>query len=215
MTNSKKAISLAETLIVMAVLGIIAVITISVLMKDYVATQLRSGFLVATSIVTNTSALLIQDDINIENLQPAEIVKYFKTSEYKANGRYANKYKTYKGTMNTSQAGAIIHEGEFPLENGMTGMIYYSSFAPVNYLIAIDVNGKGKKPDKYGHDVFFWYQNKKTGQLEYTGSDGAKRDLNGQANICLLNSDSGLAENGVGCGVKAFEDANWFKKLPH
>ena len=215
MGNIKKSFTLAETLITLAIIGVIAALTIPTLAKKYQAAQLRSAFFVANSIVMNTSGLIVKDGVDISDLTPEEISKYFKSDNFQTKTRFDNKYKSFGDVYNASGALATQLRGEFDLPNGMIGLIIFNGYDANSRLIGIDVNGKNKKPNRYGHDVFFWYQNPITRQFEITGSMNTAKYTSTWYTKCFADDiASGAHENGIGCGAKALSDPDWFNKLP-
>ena len=77
-------------------------------------------------------------------------------------------------------------------------------------LLAIDINGWKKKPDRYGKDVFFWYLDptsdtvKAVGEYAYFPSSGFYTNCPGL---------EAWAEAGIGCTAKALADPNYFKNI--
>jgi len=210
----KKAFTLAETLITLLIIGVVAALTVPNLMRNYQAAQLRSAFLEACSIVQNTSGMLAKDGVILNDLTPIEISKYFKTNDFKSKVQRDNTYNNFFGD-GVKGANATVLSGEFTLPNGMLGMvfdIYQHGTNTHRKSIAIDINGKAKKPNRYGHDVFFWYYNQDAGQLEILGTANANRDLGYWQQHC--EGYPLVTEQGCACGAKALVDPNWFKSLP-
>lgn len=215
MGNIKKSFTLAETLITLAIIGIIAALIVPALSKKYQAAKLRSAFFVANSIVMNTSGLLVKDGVDLSELTAEEISKYFKSGNFQSKTRWDNKYKSFNNSYNANGALATQLNGEFSFPNGMTGLIFLNGYDAKSRLIGIDLNGKNKKPNRYGHDVFFWYQNPITRQFEITGSMNTAKYTSTWHTKCSENDvASGACENGVGCGAKALSGPDWFKNLP-
>ena len=214
--NRNSGFTLAETLITLSIIGVIAAITIPTLVKNNEAAQLKTGFWVANSIMKNTEGALSSQGIILSELSVDEIASNFKSTSSKEIQYSKNTYRTYLGTREASGAAASRLVGMFTLKNSMTGLIIrpLKGFPPDTMtLIGIDINGFDKKPNRYGHDVFFWYQSPETNQIYITGSPQAKKELNSYHNSCNLKTDT-CHENGIGCGINAINDINYFKNLP-
>jgi len=211
--HKKKSFTLAETLITLAIVGIVAALTIPNLINNYQANELRSRFLEANTIVKNTSGLLINDGVHIDDLTPQQVASYFKSTNFVANPY--NIYTNFNRTRVGYGAAGFVMVAKFDLPNGMTGSVHAPGrYQPdTKYLVAIDINGVSKQPNRYGHDLYVWYQNKSTGMFEITGSPNAKRDVPITNSCYPTNPTTTDAGNGLGCGARALVEQDWFKNL--
>jgi type II secretory pathway pseudopilin PulG len=214
-------------LIALVVIGVIAAITIPRLIANYRAEALYTQLMQANSIVQNGAKAMKLDNVDLDEIMSNrdynQLFKYFKTGTCKtpANETKA-KYYNYYGNRNA--AGACASDLLYPvcLANGMmlwlgklnngttnsTGTSWSDSGASI---IAIDINGWGKKPDRYGKDVFFWVYSSKVDGLIPTGKS---------ANIIASSSfytkcpgSTGESEAGIGCTSTALADKDYFKKF--
>lgn len=96
-----------------------------------------------------------------------------------------------------------LDDGQFVIKNGMLIMIENIE----NTYISVDVNGNGKKPNAWGHDLFT-FQLMDDGKLLPMGAPGTVY----YNQECSKTSTS--LTNGIGCTYKAFTDQNYWKTLP-
>ncbi len=113
-------------------------------------------------------------------------------------------YKTYNGS-NTVKT-AIFDDGQIILADGTLIMIENPSYGGTLY-ISIDVNGKEKRPNVYGRDLFT-FQITDEGKLLPMGADGT--DYTDMDRYCSKESNDRI--NGVACAAKALSDSDFFKK---
>ena len=217
-----KAFTLAEVLIALVVIGVIAAITIPRLIANYRAEALYTQLMQANSIVQNAAKAMKADNVDLDEIMTNrdynQLFKYFKTGTCKtpANEKEA-KYYDYYGTR--FAAGAAVHDLLYPvcLANGM--MLWLGAFnsgylnsETSASLIAVDINGWGKKPDRYGRDVFFWFYSQELGGLIPTGQRYDSR-LNDNAIVYMTACPGGGCEAGIGCTSKALANKDYFKKF--
>ena len=226
--TKKHAFTLAEILITLGIIGVVAAITMPTLIKNYKAIVLRSQFNKAyTSFAQATQMILTQEFDNNPNLfeetNGSKLLNYYQKHMRKAvkcdkydicptnifpkarNGDLgstfvAENYKTYTGyEMYTN----YISDSSIVLQDNTFAII--DNGYPKKY-IAIDINGWRKAPNKLGHD-FFMFQIV-DGVLKPMGAEGT----NAMWNVCSKTSNSSL--NGRGCTAKALSDKDYFKNLP-
>ncbi len=119
-------------------------------------------------------------------------------SGYHTNDVYKN-YSKNSETITTR----YFDDGQFVIKNGMLIMIENIE----NTYISVDVNGNGKKPNAWGHDLFT-FQLMDDGKLLPMGAPGTVY----YNQECSKTSTS--LTNGIGCTYKAFTDQNYWKTLP-
>ena len=98
-------------------------------------------------------------------------------------------------------------KGKTPLFYATPDMIenVYAS----NLFISVDVNGVGKEPNAWGHDLFT-FQVTDDGRLLPMGALGTR-----YTNMSLYCSPTSSDEqNGIACTEKALRDSKYFKNLP-
>ena len=219
----KKAFTLAETLITLGIIGVVAVITIPGLITKHRANKLRTQLLRANAIIQQAAMRMKADELNLDEVinkgDYKTIQSYFKNGGCKlpTNGATA-KYKNYSGELDTNRAAASKLLYPYCLFDGMVlwiGIINTSNEGEWektnNSLLAIDINGWGNKPDRYGHDIFFWAYNPDTQMLVPIGDN----DYFKAGNFYQYCPGNNLwAEQGIGCTHKAINDKSYFMKLP-
>ena len=213
-----KAFTLAEVLITLTIIGVVSAMTIPTLMNRYEAIQLRSAFLTANSVVKSVAGTMNSVGDHFDDISAEEISKYFKASEFKNTA--SNPYMNFHGTRKASDASANPKISEFKFQNGMTALVfktnpsYSGTKKATKNLLAVDINGKDKKPNRYGHDVYFWYHSDISEQIEVMGSVNSKEEFGFWQTICQVEKvNSSEAENGIGCGARALVEQKWFENL--
>ncbi len=205
----RRGFTLAEVLITLAIIGVVAALTIPSVVKNYKATQLESQFRKAYSQATQ-AALRMQvqqggsvydfsDDVNeFRN----KFMSYFSVINDCKTACFNNSdYKSY----NKNTAYTYFFARSFITKDGM----YYNFYkgASQNIYISIDINGFKKGPNLWGHDVFTFYVLPANQILKPCGYN---EPFSGS--LCDKNSTSGY--NGSACAKYALSNKNYFKELP-
>ena len=225
----KKAFTLAEVLITLGIIGVVAAMTIPTLVQNNRNKELQTGLKKAYSIMGQ--ALDLYQAENGERLTPQNIgtglqlkpilMKYLKITKdcghgYKEDSACIKNYgldhednsTTY--TTFTGNRIALDHfdDGQFVLVDG--GLVLLENPKGGNLYISVDVNGYNKRPNRLGQDLFMFQIDNK-GILRPMGVQGtnyySKTDK-----YCSKTSSHNL--NGAGCTYKALTDANFWKNLP-
>ncbi len=201
----KTGFTLAEVLITLAIIGVVAALTIPAVVKNYRATQLKTQFKKAYSILNQTVARM--------NLEEGVIISKLPTpGGYNA---FYNIFKNYvKISKDCGESGCVyivpIHtlwdDGQLILQNGMLVMI--ENFNSET-LLTIDINGMEKGPNAWGHDVFT-FQLMNSGKFIPVGAVGTM--YTDASTYCSKASTSGM--NGIACAYRALTDEDYFKNLP-
>lgn len=230
--KTKFAFTLAETLIILAIIGIVAAMTIPTLMTKINHIKLKSQFKEGYAILSQAVKLANDDGWSLssakngtEKLELAkEFLKYFKGATlydhihrndalYMGNGQNGN--KDYKYTNYTKNAEYIttkmFDDVQFLLPNNMLIIIDNNDWKGTP--ITIDINGKGSKPNALGHDVFMFVlkESEKAGGYELIpmGTSGTFLPV---SEYCSKTSKDPL--NGLACTYYAVQDETYFDKLP-
>ena len=224
----KSAFTLAEVLITLGIIGVVAALTMpsvisSIKGKQY-ETAMKKGYSVLSQalIKMNEEEGIIANQTSYPSSDSFAPVykKYFTLlndcgqedcealgkDEEGALDRISDVYRTYNGRTNARNA--LFDEGQFMLPDGMFVMVNNDGSIPI--MISIDVNGYGKGPNKWGHDLFTFQIMNDTRKLVPMGADGTL--YNDERTYCSKTSMSSL--NGVACAYKAFTDSDYFKSLP-
>ena len=218
-SECKHGFTLAEVLITLVIVGIVAAMTIPTMVNNTNKEELRTGLLKGQSSLANalqlyysrTGSKIIPSELEPRTLFD-KIKPYFSVAVscgwqdcVPANKNYYRNFNN-SGYMNPVK----LDDGQLILNNGMTVFIENPNITISNIYMAIDVNGYEKKPNKLGHDLFFFQLNDE-GNLVPMGAEGT--DYYSATNeYCSTTSSS--QDNGMGCTVKALSDADYFKKLP-
>lgn len=160
-STKNKAFTLAEVLITIGIIGIVAAITIPTLINEYQAMVTKNRWKKAYAELNNAFQLVKADE-NVsayfnctaynctDPLVAAILAKYNNLTNINttANSTYL-KYKSITDVQWSNTA--MIHNGY----NTMSGMtIYYWSYYPGGCTFYIDINGEDKKPNTVGKDLF-------------------------------------------------------------
>ena len=218
------AFTLAEVLITLGIIGIVAAMTLPALINNANNAQYKAQLQKAYSVIqqalmrlnTDQGFIATQESYDIHKFAPA-IKKYLVQGkdcgmeDCKGNGTdddwgllLSNIYITYNGNKGYN---ANFDEGQSILANGMFIMIDNDGLNPI--CISVDINGYYKRPNRFGYDVFMFQIDNKTGKLLPMGMDGTRYPY---SQFCSTTSTSN--RNGLGCTIKAITDPNYFRNLP-
>ena len=217
--RNRNGFTLAEVLITLVIIGIVAAMTIPTMVNNTNKEELRAGLLKAQTTVANALELFYSK--NGYKLTPVELAysstnrvhlyklikPYLSVSKDCGTGSCVSNtggtYKTYDGSRDMDHT--VLDDGQLILNNGMTLFVeHYTG----NIYVSVDVNGHEKKPNKVGHDLFF-FQLTDEGNLIPMGAEGTDYPSD---TYCVSSSTSKY--NGMGCTAKALKEADYFKKLP-
>ena len=230
------AFTLAEVLITLGIIGIVAALTIPNLVGFYRWKTLETAFKKGASEIAqaldryqaDNGERFIPDYKSEWTLKPI-LLKYFslysdcgmgadRTEEaleraclknYYYAGDSANNSTIYKNYTNTQAIPmTYFDDGQFVTSDGILVLLNNtkSSFTA----ISIDVNGHLKSPNRLGYDLFMFQIDDKDGRLRAMGAPGtvyySKID-----SYCSKASTNSM--NGAGCTYKALTDPTYFKNL--
>ena len=216
--------TLAEVLITLVIIGVIAAITIPTVVANSQEQAIRSALKKNVSVLQQVLYKYYME--HGEQLNPLtyetthtlkpELIKYFNVMydcglgnddvntaciPNQANASYDKKnqtaYMNYNGTSKISME--PFDDGQFVLTDGTLVLIENYSVTKTIY-ISVDVNGFGKKPNRLGKDLFM-FQLMEDGSLKPMGAKGTKYL---EANYCSKTSSSNL--NGAGCTAKMLRE---------
>lgn len=224
---TKNAFTLAEVLITLGIIGVVAAMTLPVLVNRTQGKELETGLQKAYSVIQNAINKMNYDEgqiVNGENYSDTasfmvKFKKYFNlskdcgksdceindTENEELGQMLSSHYKTY---TNKSLGTGFLDDGQAITTDGMFIMAENNSQNPTNWLfISVDVNGINKKPNRWGHDLFT-FQVMDNGKLLPMGAEGTVYDNS----HCSLTDSSTI--NGIGCTYKALTEKDYFKNLP-
>lgn len=214
----RTAFTMAEVLVTLGIIGIVAAMTLPSVIRNYktyvLASQLKKGY----STISQALTMMYADtgeDITYDRYPNQSFVKAFQ--QYLIKNRYATGYgitgtdkddyynsTTYKNYNNTNYADAsLMDEGQIILNDGLAIFIQNSQYAQYGLLITIDVNGIKKRPNRWGHDLFTFRVTNK-GTLIPSEAPTSTYVYGKQKNYCSKNSQ--LRENGLACTYYAIND---------
>ena len=240
LTKKKTAFTLAEVLITLGIIGIVAAMTMPALMQDYKYKEFDARFKVAQNVLNNAVSWFHARDRMIYGYTycttqngsndyekclehgASEVFQTFFgeafTSLYgaeKHHSEYNHIYKNFSGA--TEFYAVYIDDGHMQIPNGMSILFEVNGYSD-EPIIHIDINGINEKPNRFGYDIFSFMigKNDKVCPL---GSSQCGIRLNYAENTtdftkskyCNPSSDSNL--NGLTCGYFAVNDSNYFKKI--
>lgn len=220
--------TLAEVLITLGIIGVVAALTIPGLMTAYKAHQLRSQFLKSYSTIQQVFRRMEADDVSTDISAYSgkmgsfydvfkqylagvhECGVYSNTSDafpcagFKEFNNKRNRYKNYNGTAYLSRA--IFDDGQLVLSDGT--FVAIENPNGVDHLwVFVDINGFGKLPNRWGYDLFtFQFIN---GELRTMGD--RETTYNDVEKYCNPKKGDGL--NGIACAYKAKTETDYFKSL--
>lgn len=218
----KLAFTLAEVLITLGIIGIVAAITIPQLINNYKAKRLRTQFLKSYSTIQQAFKEMEADDVSTDPTT-YNTLEYYKTfmnylqapmvcgiGDNKcvymrdSSSKDYKSYKTYDGKTNASMI--LFDDGQIVLQDGT--LLLFENYAPrMRVFVSVDLNGYNNKPNRWGYDLFTFQL--VDNQLKAMGDTGTTyTDL---STYCNVNSQDEY--NGIACAKKALSDSEYFKNI--
>ena len=223
----KFAFTLAETLITLGIIGVVAAMTLPAIINQTRAKELETGLKKANSVIQAALNQMNYDEgqtVNAANYSNRRFIKsfkkYFKVSKdcgtnscekpSTDNGTTSYSSKTYKTYNNLSFVNmSLFDDGQIFINDGMLIMVENNTnLESKNLFISVDVNGYYKKPNRWGHDLFT-FQVTDSGKLLPMGAKGTAYNTNSYCSPTLVTS-----LNGIACTYKALTEKDYFKNLP-
>ena len=176
-----KAFTLAEVLITLGIIGVVAAMTLPTIINDHKAKELQTRFKKAYSILSNVHQRMINDyggvysifikkDLDIDSNSSLISKKYEQIeafSKYFNDAKvceYSNSYlscsgktklaiyKTYTGNKNARLDCDVISDRAINTSDGMS--FFFGSVNSRNARVYIDTNGTATGPNRLGFDLF-------------------------------------------------------------
>ena len=218
----QSAFTLAETLITLGIIGVVAVLTIPGLINNYKAQRLRSQFLKSYSTVQQVFKQMEADDVSLDpnSYNPTEFYRVFArylSGASLCHGSAANSSlcpsvqtrdnNLYKGISNW-----FLDDGAILLQDGTLLMFENTTRTANPYIfVTVDLNGIKNPPNMEGFDVFtFQFQD---GILRTMGDNGTRFQGDGYCDLDKVRATRETNNFGIACAQKAKEDADYFQKL--
>ncbi len=192
-TNSTKpGFTLAEVLITVGIIGVVAALTMPVLVGNYqkkqTVTKLKRAFSVLSQAVLmseldNGSTEFWNYNLEAKEFYDIYLKKYLITTE-DVQFSEIRKVVTYRYLNNVEAEGAIGNNNSYAIKlNDGTFVIidgWFDAIEGNHRNIIFDINGLAK-PNKIGRDVFYFRLYKKKGLIGYdeSGDQGCERNASG------------------------------------
>ena len=235
MTNRKKkaAFTLAEVLITLGIIGVIAALLMPMLIENFQAVVLESQLKKGASTIyqalehyqaDNDGEVIKADNALVGAQELGRMIRgYFNILIYcgyayndskavgcvsfNSDGNVNEVYRNYNNTNGFRNN--LLDDDQFILMDG--SMIFIECGNDRTHLyITVDVNGFKKRPNRVGHDLFMFQIDKK-GKLLPMGAPGTDY-YSEDDEYCSTTSVSDM--NGAGCTYKALNEKGYFKRLP-
>ena len=220
--------TLAEVLITLGIIGVVAAMTMPALIQNARNRELESALKKGASEIAQALDMYkaengepITNSVTQHNFKPA-IIKYFDVLEdcgwgfsdankaciknYRDPDKNSNIYKNFNGTNSITLT--YFDDGQFVLADG--SLILLENDKAGSTFISIDVNGYKKRPNRLGQDLFMFQINQE-GKLLPMGANGTSF-YNKNDSYCSKTSTN--SNNGAGCTYKALSDPTFWKNLP-
>lgn len=221
----KSGFTLAEVLITLGIIGVVAAITIPGLLTTHKAKRLRAQFLESYSIIQQAFKQMEADDVSLDpNTYPTgtfyqTFMNYLQApfdcgKSNNSSGKkilpcydYSNAAKTYKSLDGKSTvAYNWFDDGQIALQNGT--LLLIENYTDINQLwVSVDLNGFNNPPNRWGYDLFTFQFIE--GELLTMGDKKTK--YNDIEKYCNLKGSG--AFNGATCAQLAKTDTDYFKTL--
>lgn len=206
--------TLAEVLITLGIIGIVAAMTIPTISKNIRHNELQQQFKKSYSIISQAVAQT-KIDLGVDDLEKTytfyDGTKYPHATDYTdsfykqlkilRNGSYLQNPKNYNNTQDASFHGIGTEKPNRILTDGSS---INCSINAGNINISVDLNGPLKKPNRAGYDIFVFYVDKRNAVQPY----GTPNNPNPQPQYYVCNKASTADFNGLGCGYYANIDKN-------
>lgn len=220
--QKKLAFTMAEVLITLGLIGIVAAMTLPTVINNSRNKQLEAAFLKNYSRLyqaldmyyAETGERLTTRNDNLDGNKVKSVLMKYMPVLVDCGLGYTDRdtacvsinrqvYKTFTGTKFINME--CFDDGQFILTDG--SMIFINSIGACPKNISIDVNGYKKGPNRLGHDLFMF--------LVYDDGvfpSGEMPDRGWGDMPCSTASTNYF--NGGGCTIKAIYEKDFFKNLP-
>ena len=226
------AFTLAEVLITLGIIGIVAAMTLPALIQNKKSKELHTALLKNYSVLqsalqkasyeagetytcSNIGPLKLKD-ILVKQLNVAmdcgmtndnSCIKY--NYDMDENGVMIYNIEEYRTYNNNPLQTKFFDDGQFILNDGTLILLENPDVINGSPFITVDVNGVKKKPNRWGHDLFT-FQIACDGKLLPMGAQGT--DYTNLSTYCSAGSQDKL--NGIACAQKAITEKDYFSRLP-
>lgn len=226
--------TLAEVLITLGIIGVVAAMTLPALIQNTRHKELEAGLKKGASEISQALNMyqaengepIVVNNLDTHELKP-ELIKYFKVLQdcgygygdsdtaciknYNDPDKNSTTYKNFTGTNTVDLK--MFDDGQFVLTSGAIILInnVVDAENKDRIYISIDVNGYNKRPNRLGQDLFmFQIDNNNNGKLLPMGAEGTKFYSETDA-YCSKTSTN--LNNGAGCTYKALSDPTFWRSF--
>jgi prepilin-type N-terminal cleavage/methylation domain-containing protein len=213
----RKAFTLAEVLITLGIIGVVAALTIPALVNSTQKKELAVNLKKQYSLIQQVFQLYEADNGVPLAYKFFPFVTY---EEYYNEGRvgFMQYFDVLRENINIPNDmynnfnNVASHHVVAPFDDGnfttKDGTLFIFNNDGYGALISVDTNGPSKKPNRWGYDLFSFEM--VDGKLLPGGADGTR--YSDKATYCSPNSSE--AWNGIACTYYALTDDNYWKNLP-
>ena len=207
--KNKKAFTLAEVLLTLVIIGVVAAITMPTLIANSKEEEIKSLLKKNNSVINQALYRYYMEEGYLPSGREFDartfkkiyqkgfsILKDYGLYDYYYAGRNEDVYKNYTGTNNLNYY--MFDDGQFIINDGSFIMIDNPSAGANNnrVFISVDVNGPSKGPNRLGKDLFM-FQLVNNGKLLPMGH---KDTIYPYDRYCSKTSTDQM--NGAGCTVE-------------
>lgn len=218
---SKAAFTLAEVLITIGIIGVVASMTVPGIINDTRYAEIQASLKKNYSVISQAFKKMSEEKgytitASYGNLILAEDMKKYFRIGFDCKGYNYNQYcyhptkKSYKTFSGTEQAAnSIIDDGGYMMTDG--SLYLFENAGGGNRhttYITVDTNSIKKGPNRWGYDLFTFQLTNDGKFLPMGAPDTHYTDMD---TYCSKNSSSTL--NGIACTERALNDPNYFKNL--
>lgn len=210
--KKKLAFTLAEVLITLGIIGVVAAMTMPNLISSYNAKKLRTQFLKSYSLVTQMFKQY-SDDGNTNTVCRETYKQFINYSSNATDCGYDGSKcykedvsKKYKTINNQTFSLSRLNDGMILLPGGELLMFEDGNAAIGIILISVDINGYKNPPNKAGYDLFtFQYIDGEVYPM------GDRKTYYVGKDYCDINKND-KEVGGISCALYAKDDSEYFKK---
>ncbi len=229
MNRKKSGFTLGEILIALTVIGVVAVLVMPQLVLGQKAAQAKAQFDTAYSLVAKSIADMDADNVSVDPKSYLPAGSFYRVlKEYNKVtidcGVYAatndsvcistenrdstSDYLNKRG--NTKMDAQYLDDGAFVINNGMLFAVENPENHPNGLLVLVDINGKNKRPNRLGYDLFAFEV--VDGDVLPLGAPGTTEKWSKDPSAFCSDNGSDK-DNGMTCAFFASTDDDYFRKL--
>lgn len=212
------AFTLAEVLITLGIIGVVAAITIPGLITKYKAHRLKSQYLKSYSTIQQVFKQMSMDDVSLD-ASTYEAKTFYKTfARYLQGVTDCGSYGIecfnielrtmgiYKALRNDNfSLNGLLDDGILQLQDG-TLLLFENPPRIQQVIVSVDLNGYYNPPNRFGYDLFSFQLIDE--QLKPMGTSGTLYEGD---TYCDFNSRSSY--NGISCAYRVQKESDYFISL--